>query len=133
MILQRREIQRSKGREEAIDHALEEIERTKDYAIQMRGKLIRPTVDAHALAKIEERMDRFTKYPSKMLTSEQTHGVTGVPIIGNVTAPETLPPLPDSVLSSPGRTAGAGRGAKTPVRPRQRDDGPAGWESGGME
>lgn len=105
MVWRRVEIARIEGREEAIDNALAIIQATKEYAITMRRKLVRPTMDAEMLHRLEDKMVRFTKFPSKAIASHQTHGLTGVPIKGDAVAPAATPAAPGKLYPEPAPAA----------------------------
>ena len=98
--LERREIDRLAGRDEAFDHGLEQIENTREYAIAMRQKMARSSLDEASVKKIEAQMVRHTKFPSKAISSEQTHGHWGAPIGGSATPPAM--PLALSVVPDGG-------------------------------
>ncbi len=131
MVWQRREIDRVAGKEAAFEHGLAEIEKTREYAIQMRGKMHRDPLTPEGLNKLEEKMVRFTQFPSRRITSEQVHGVTGVPVLGDAQAPETLPPLSTGLISPPARHREPDPVKKKSVQGRNK--GGQSWETGEME
>jgi hypothetical protein len=131
MVWQRREIDRIVGKDAAVEHGLMEIEKTKEHAIQMRGKMHRDPLTAEGLNKLEERMVRFTQFPSRLITSEMVHGVTGVPILGDSQAPEALPPLPTGLVRAPAPHREPDPVKKESVQGRNEGDQP--WETGEME
>ena len=131
MVWQRQEIDRFAGKEAAVEHGLTEIEKTREYATQLRAKMHRDPITPEGLNKLEERMVRFTQFPSRKITSEQVHGVTGVPILGDAQAPETLPSLPAGLVRPPAEHREPDPVKKKPVQGRNEGGQP--WETGEME
>lgn len=106
VLWERREIARIAGREEAFDHGLEQIENTREFAIAMRSKISRASLDEASVNKIEAQMVRHTKFPSKAISSEQTHGIWGLPIGGSAPPPEQRQALAARPDGSAGVRAG---------------------------
>ncbi|OYU77438.1 MAG: hypothetical protein CFE32_05670 [Alphaproteobacteria bacterium PA3] len=94
VIWEQREIAKVAGREEAFNLGLEQIEHLREHAIAMRQKVSRPSLDEASVNKIEAQMVRHTKFPSKAITPEQSHGLYGAPIGGAAVAPAQPVTLP---------------------------------------
>ena len=138
LVLKRDHINRNPEANKVRDRAEEKIQALIDDRMATRKRAGRKPITEEVLTKAEERALRYFVTPTTQITSEQTHGLYGVPVggsLGDDTADEQTPisntPLwagqeqdamapsfePKIVEAKPVKAASRGRRARTTLKP----------------